>query len=148
MSPITFGSVGDIISVSLLVKDLLVALDSSRGSAAEYQAIVGELNLLDRALLQVEALSRTREKTSEAKAAYQTAEDVIEKCRETLDKFKTRIKKYNFSLSAGGCGFVVKDAVRKIQWKASNKDEEIAKLRAELSGYTDTINLLIATANA
>lgn len=56
--PITFGSVGDIISVSLLVKDILVALDDSRGSSAEYQGIIRELYILDRALLEIGQLSR------------------------------------------------------------------------------------------
>ena len=34
--PITFGSVGDIISLSLLIKDLIKFLDQVRGSSAEY----------------------------------------------------------------------------------------------------------------
>jgi hypothetical protein len=41
--PITFGAVGDIIFVCLLVKDLVEALDKSRGSKAEYQSAIREL---------------------------------------------------------------------------------------------------------
>jgi hypothetical protein len=41
--PITFGSVGDIISISLLVKDAMKALDDSRGSGGEYQGVIREL---------------------------------------------------------------------------------------------------------
>lgn len=41
--PITFGSVGDIISISLLVKDAMKALDVSRGSGGEYQGVIREL---------------------------------------------------------------------------------------------------------
>jgi hypothetical protein len=41
--PLTFGAVGDIISVCLLVKDLVEVLDKARGSKAEYQAAIREL---------------------------------------------------------------------------------------------------------
>lgn len=41
--PITFGSVGDVISVCLLIKDLVKTLDDSRGSSAEYQEVIREL---------------------------------------------------------------------------------------------------------
>jgi len=40
--PITFGSVGDIISVCLLVKDV-EALEKARRCKAEYQAVIREL---------------------------------------------------------------------------------------------------------
>ena len=51
--PITFGSVGDIVSLCLLIKDLVKSLDNSRGSSAEYQAVIRELCSLDHALLEV-----------------------------------------------------------------------------------------------
>jgi hypothetical protein len=56
--PITFGAVGDIISVCLLVKDLIEVLDKARGSNAEYQAAIRQLHTLDRALLEIERFNR------------------------------------------------------------------------------------------
>ena len=41
--PVTFGAVGDIISVCLLLKDLVEMLDQARGSKAEYQSVIREL---------------------------------------------------------------------------------------------------------
>lgn len=70
---VTFGSVGDIISVCLIVKDLVDALDKSRGSSAEYQAVIRELWSLDRALLQVAMLSKTCEDCIELHALRVTA---------------------------------------------------------------------------
>jgi hypothetical protein len=142
---ITFGSVGDIISVSLLVKDLLLALDSSRGSSSEYQAIVRELYVLDTALLQVEQLSRTQSGTLELQALYDTAKRTVAKCRVSLDAFTKRIAKYESSLAASGSGSIIKDTARKLQWRASQKEAELVKFRAEVTGYTDSINMLIAT---
>jgi hypothetical protein len=43
----TFGSVGDFLSISILVKDLLLALDDSRGSSRDYQEVVRKLYILD-----------------------------------------------------------------------------------------------------
>ncbi|KAF2814381.1 uncharacterized protein BDZ99DRAFT_568011 [Mytilinidion resinicola] len=144
--PITFGSVGDIISVSLLVKDLLLALNDSRGSAAEYQAVVRELYILDTALLQVVQLSRSHRATPELQALCETASRTVEKCRVSVDGFTKRIRKFNSSLSATGSGSAVKHAARKIQWHISRKDE-VVRFRTELSAYTNSMNMLLATAN-
>lgn len=53
MSAITFGSVGDIIAVGQIAVDLAQALSNTRGSAKDYQGLVGELQAFDKALLQV-----------------------------------------------------------------------------------------------
>jgi len=143
--PITFGSVGDIISVSLVVKDLLIALNDSRGSSAEYQAVIRELYVLDTALLQVEQLSRSHAATPELQALYETAKQTAAKCQDSVASFKARLGKYNGSLTTGGSGNILKDTARKIQWRASQKDAEIAKFRAEVTGYSDSINMLLAT---
>ncbi|KAF2178905.1 hypothetical protein K469DRAFT_597803 [Zopfia rhizophila CBS 207.26] len=123
--PITFGSVGDIISASLLVKDLLLALDSSRGSSAEYQAVVRELYILDTALLQ-------RTATPDIHALYEIAKQTVVKCRESVDLFINRVKKYISSHATGGSGNIIKDIARKIQWRSSQKEVEIARFRRQL----------------
>jgi len=50
MSGITFGSVGDIISVCLIVQSIAKALSDSRGLASEFRVFVGELESLTAAL--------------------------------------------------------------------------------------------------
>ena len=57
MMPITFGSVGDIISVCLIIKDLIKILDESRHST-EHQETIQELWALDRVLLKVELVGK------------------------------------------------------------------------------------------
>jgi hypothetical protein len=144
--PLTFGSVGDVISVSLLVKDLLLALDSSKGSSAEYQKCVRELYILDTALLQVERLSRTHSAAPELYALCETARHSIDKCRISVASFTDRIRKYGKSLAAGGSGNSFKDAARKVQWELCEKDE-VARFRVEVAGYSNSINMLLATAS-
>jgi hypothetical protein len=144
---ITFGSVGDIISVSLLVKDLILALCSSRGSSARYQAAVRELIVLDKVLLQVDQLCKTRPNPTSTEELYRTIKEIVERCRRSVQEFSCRLKKYKSSLSTTGSGNAFKDAARKIQWKMAQTDEEQAKFRAEVTGYTDSIGMLLATVN-
>jgi hypothetical protein len=144
--PITFGSVGDIISVCLIVKDLVDALNKSRGSSAEHGEIIRELWVLDRALLEVEVLSRTHSTTVELVALCETARQTVEKCRLTVQAFSQRINKYGVSLGNGGSGNIMKDAAMKIGWQLSQKDE-VSKFRAEIAAHSASINMLLATAS-
>lgn len=96
---VTFNSVGDIISVSLLIKDLALALDASKGAAAEYQEVTRELHVLDIALLEVERLARTHEATPELQALCEIARRSVDKSRICVNNFTERIKKYSSSLA-------------------------------------------------
>jgi hypothetical protein len=142
----TFGAVGDILSVSLLIKELAIALDKNRGSAAEYQSIIRELHVLDLALLQVESLSRSQHTSPELRALYDTAKETISNCRVSIDAFAATIKNYSSSLTVGGSGNGIKDVARKVQWRASHKQDSTARFRAQITSYTESINMLLATA--
>ncbi|KAI1378816.1 hypothetical protein F4677DRAFT_380686 [Hypoxylon crocopeplum] len=143
---ITFGSVGDIIAVSILVKDFILALDDVRGSASEYQSLKRQLNFLDRALLSVERLRCTTDATPDLISLYATADEIATKCRESIQKFQDRNLKYDRSLSGKGSGNCLIDTARKIQWKACRKDDEVTKLCNEVANYTSSLNVLLATA--
>jgi len=78
--PITFGSVGDIIAVCVLVKDCVDALSDTTGSAAQYQAVIRELHVLEKALLEVGISSRTRATTPELTSISANADATIEQC--------------------------------------------------------------------
>ena len=55
---ITVGSVGDIITLCLLIKDLVRSLKNSHSFLAEYQPEIRNLWSLEHALLEVEMLFR------------------------------------------------------------------------------------------
>ena len=142
--PITFGSVGDIISISLLIKDLVTSLDNSRGSSAEYQAVIRELWSLDHALLEVGLLFRSCEQTIRLNALSDTANECAERCRKCITAFKERIEKFGKSLQSGGSGSFVRDAALKIRWQVSEK-ESLATFRAEINAHCFSINMLLTT---
>ncbi len=143
--PITCGSVGDIISVSLLIKDLVKCLDESRGSSAEYQTVIRELWGLDRALLEVELLLRSYKQSAELSRLCETANRCAEQCRRCIEDFRGRTKRYRIALEAGGTGNLLRSTTAKIRWRVSEKDD-LAKFRAVITAHCSSLNMLLATA--
>lgn len=143
--PITFGSVGDIVSISLLIKDLVKCLDESRGSSAEYQAVIRELWSLDQALLEAEILLRSCKQLVEMSGLCETANRCAEQCRKLIVDFRDKTKKYQKALQGGGTGNLVRDTTAKIRWHVSEKDD-LAKFRAGITAQCSSLNILLATA--
>ena len=143
--PITFGSVGDIITLSLLIKDLAKSFDDSRGASAEYQAINRELTSLEHALSQVEEVFKTLNHSGNLSALDRTANQCVGQCRESITKYQERTKKFERSLQAGGSGNVLRDAASKLKWQAFEKDD-LPKFRLELHTHCNSINMFLNTA--
>src|ERR1700753_3933526 len=115
---VTFGSVGDIIAVGQLIKDLVSLLDDSRGSRSEYQSLVDQLKILGVVLARAGdsccdddwALPELRD-TRDALIAFVTDAE------RRLDGVRNKIRRYSVSLVPGGSGNAVKDFARKVQWR-------------------------------
>jgi hypothetical protein len=146
MSSITFGSVGDIISVCLLVKDVVEALDQNRGSPAEYQALVRELGSLERALLEVDLLSRSHSQSADIIDICNTARQSVQDCRKALQTFSKKIKRYDAALGENGTKKLLHEVSMKIRWHIVEK-EAVTKFRAETTAHANALNMLLATAN-
>ena len=142
--PIGVGSVGDIVSICLLAKDLVEALNSSRGAAAEYQEIVRELWGLERALLQVDLFSRTHNSSPELHALHETARRTAENCQVCIAAYLKKIRKYEPSLREVGSGSIFRDATRRIQWQVMQSNDA-SKFRAEIGAHSQSISMLLAT---
>lgn len=54
--PVAVSSIGDVISLCLLLKDLVIALSDCRGASHEFQELIRELQILERVLLQAYVL--------------------------------------------------------------------------------------------
>lgn len=145
--PVTFGAVGDIISVSLLLKDILVALDDSRGSCAEYQQLISELYILDRALLEIDQLCRRHEGTAELMALRSVAQKAVNDCRNSMDAFLTKFAKYRKALGAGSRANFMCTFPKKIQFAVIEKGT-LEKFRAEIVAHSLSLNMLLTTASA
>lgn len=146
--PITVGSVGDIIAICQLVKDCIDALSDSRGSTASYQAVIQQLYVLEKALPEIDLLSRIYSASNEPNAFCDSARKTVDDCRKCLVTFKTKISKYGPYLgrNEGGSGSsnVIAKAAMKLAF-ISRKDD-IARFRAEVVAYSISMNQLLMTA--
>ena len=143
--PITFGSVGDIISLSLLVKAVAKSLDASRGASVEYQTVISELETLDTVILQVEYLFQTCEQTAELNALRVTANQCAEQCRKCILRFREQTKIYHNNLGAESTGGFVKNAGWKIRWSIIEK-EKVVDFRAQMVAHSSALGALLTTA--
>jgi hypothetical protein len=147
--PITFGSVGDIIAVCLLVKDLVDALDKSRGSKADYHLLTRELWILDRILLEIDLFARSHGagSTPEIEALCVTASKAVDRCKELVNDFSKRLKTYQSSFAEGGPATnLLKETAMKLRWRVSEK-EEVEKFRVAIAGTSSNLQMLLAIAN-
>ena len=139
---LTFGSVGDIITLTIVIKDLIKTLDEAKGASAEYQEITRELCTLDRVLLQVECLARECEETVELNALHVDAHRIVDRCRQSVESFLDEIQKYDKSLRKGGSKNSRRDAFWKLRWRAA-RSNKVDRFRAEINAYCSAISIIL-----
>ena len=143
---VPFGfSVGDCIAVCILIKDAIKALDDYGGSSTEYQEIIRELWALDRALLEVEMISRSHDATAEMNALNHTVKILTDQCKACIQEFLKGLKGHERSLSKNGSGSKWRDAKSKLGWAMLKKDD-LARFRSQINGHSSAINILLLTA--
>lgn len=112
-------SIGDIINLGILLKDLIQALQESKGSSAEYQDCIRKLQTLDGILREVEVICRRDHSNTQRESllwiAYQ--------CEEWIEKVLASLQKYGTGLRKGGSGKGMRDTFTKIKWRALRADE-------------------------
>ena len=145
--PIGIASVGDIVSVCLLVKDLVQALQECRGSDREFQQLIKELQSLERALLEVHRLVRDHETTPELYSLCAAAEEASKNCHCSIDRKLKEVKKYQETLRAGGSGNFLKDTRRKLQWGLMEKND-LDRFHAEVTAHVHSLQILLLGTNA
>jgi hypothetical protein len=147
--PVTFGSVGDIIAVCTLIKDLVAALNQSRGSQAEYKQLIDELNLLEDVLARIGHLCNTAGTTTgrrfEVSALHHTTLQIAWTCRKNIENFNIRLKKYGKTLGSSGSSQksdVFKAAVAKIRWQLGEK-EHVASFHTKITSQIAFLSLAL-----
>lgn len=146
--PVTFGAVGDIISVVLLVKDLVTTLDEARGSKAEYQAVIRELWLLDRTLLEIDILTRQHGDgaTPELRSLCETAKRAVSRCNDLISTFSQRIQRYQNTLDQSQKKDRLRELGDAIRWIVGEK-EALEHFRTEIAGVTSSLQMLMTMAS-
>jgi hypothetical protein len=85
---VTFGSVGDIISVVGIIKDLVITLNDSHGSTADYQRILRELTSFQNILHHLDELAQVCETRPDYAALRDAAKLEALECARLVEPFK------------------------------------------------------------
>ncbi|KAI1743574.1 hypothetical protein F4680DRAFT_408602 [Xylaria scruposa] len=137
-----FGfSVGDFITVGKLIGVLIAELRKNGEAAPEYQSLLIELEALDRALRQLQALTPANHELIQLTSIRATALA----CRRPLQDFLGRISKFESCLGSSSAANNKWNGLhRRMQFRIMFK-EDVEHLRSTLASHVATINLLLMT---
>jgi hypothetical protein len=137
----SFGfSVGDVIAVGNLIKNISSCLQDTGGAKAEYQDLLRELECLQQAL---QHLDKLQPHGSPSSTSLDSIKYAALNCRRPLEQFLGKIRKYDKSLGVWGKEGRIVNTANKLKWGIGQK-EEIRKLQNYLNIHVGTINILLA----
>ncbi|KAL9587979.1 MAG: hypothetical protein Q9203_003203, partial [Teloschistes exilis] len=141
-----FGfSVGDIVAGLKLIKQSIEAIQDTKGSSADFEALGHEIASLKAGLEAVEDLKLDQTFGSESKQCVAIGQ-AIARCWKCVDVFLSTIAKYQPWLrsKAASASLNWKANLKKIQWALCKKDD-VNRFRAQLERHTSSISMLLVT---
>lgn len=140
-----FGfSVGDLVLGLKLIKQSIDALQDTKGSSADYQALSHEIDSLKDGLEAVEELRLEQRLGPNSKPCI-AIQQAVSRCRQCIDIFLSTISKYQSWLrTKDASGSVWKANLKKIEWALCKKDD-VNRFRAQLERHSSSINMLLVT---
>jgi hypothetical protein len=136
----SFGfSVGDFLAAGKLIHDVIESLQDVGGAESEYQELIRELWSLKKALQHLDNLQSDH---SSQDRTVQSIKFAALSCRQPLEQFLAKIKKFDSTLDVWAKGQPSKSIVRKVHWGLSMKSA-VTKLQGYLNLHIATINMLL-----
>ena len=148
MAPFGF-SVGDFITVGILIHSVAKALSESRGSAAQIRSTVQLLSSLSTAISEASTIFATSEARSPSAlggASPSVINGIVTEtllCRQLIEAFLKRSKSYTDAL-VNGQGARMKREWKKVTWCLFH-EKDIQTLEMGLQGHLFALNLYIIT---
>ncbi|KAK7975353.1 hypothetical protein PG989_013816 [Apiospora arundinis] len=136
----TFGSIGDFISLSILIKDVVNAVGDAHGSVADYHSLSNELDTIVAVLQQAHLLCTSRSPNPDVQALHEIAKNAIGSCQSDLTSFTARFHKYKSTLGDGDGGLFKRSSM-KVLWLTEKDD--INKFRIKLVGFSASLNAIL-----
>ena len=127
-------SIGDVIVLAQLIKELITALQDSKGSSAEYQECIDKLLALNQIVSEVEAICISFKNVDELNTQRDALLYTVQRCKRFVENVLQNTKKYDSSLSKGGSRNNIRDAWRKLEWRTLRSDQ-LAKIAVEVIYY-------------
>ncbi|KAL8700709.1 MAG: hypothetical protein Q9201_005300 [Fulgogasparrea decipioides] len=134
-----FGfSVGDIVAGLKLIKQSIEALQDTKGSSADFQALSHELDSLKDGLEAVEDLHLDQRFGVKSKQSV-AIQEAVSRCWHCINTFLSTISRYQPWLQTKALpGPVWKANLKKIQWALCKKDD-VNRLRIQLERHCSSI---------
>ncbi|KAM0283908.1 hypothetical protein ACHAQH_002290 [Verticillium albo-atrum] len=142
---LTFGSVGDLLAICLIVKDIIYALDDSRGSAKDYRDIIAQLQTFDGILTQISQGLTGLESIRTLDGIRPLISQCLNQSQRCLETFREEIRKYSTSLSSSSpAGRLnrLKRSYKKVMWKLD--DQVVDKFRRDLTGHYVSLGVFLS----
>ncbi|PVI07738.1 hypothetical protein DM02DRAFT_580489 [Periconia macrospinosa] len=137
----SFGfSAGDFLAAGKLIHNIIQSLQDVGGAKSEYQELMRELRSLEKALQHLDNLQND---SSSQDRTVQSIKFAALSCRQPLEQFFAKIKKFDGTLDVWAKGQTSKSIVRKVHWGLGMKSE-VTKLQGYLNLHIATINMLLA----
>ena len=131
MASLTIGNIGDIIAICDVLRTVVQALSESRGSAAEYQALVRELQALSQAVYSIRSLLEKHQHLKE----NDRLQELLKDCRNNLIREFEYIQPYRAALQSYPTVSAVKVICRKIRWLTGKVKPPICMVDRLLNRY-------------
>lgn len=140
-----FGfSIGDLVLGLKLIKQSIEALEDTKGSSANYQALHHEIHSLQDGLEAVQELRLEKRLGPKSKSGI-AIQDAVVRCQRCINVFLSTISKYQPWLKTNNASISAwKANLRKIQW-ALCKKEDVIRFRAQLERHSSSISMLLVT---
>ena len=140
-----FGfSVGDIVAGIKLIKQSIEALQDTKGSSADYQALTQEIDSLKDGLEAIQDLELDQQLGLKSKQSV-AIQDAVSRCWRCIDDFLSLIAKYQPWLRArNSSNSIWRANLKKIQWALCKKDD-VDRFRAQLERHCSSLNMLLVT---
>ena len=129
-------SIGDGIAVAKLIISISRSLQDVGGARTDYKELLRELQTLQKTIAHLDTL---QQQTEDIKT-LDSIKFAALSCRQPLEEFLGKIKKYDRALGLQGRRAVLTDVRHKLRWTMTEKDA-IDKLQKYLSMHVSTINV-------
>jgi hypothetical protein len=137
----SFGfSVGDFVTATVLIRDIVLCLKASGSSSSEYQELMLELDGLWLASTKIEHLHGSAEQMP----AINSIKVAALNCDFVLRDFLQKLKKYQQSLEHGKSSGWLIDSSKKVRWELTMK-QDVQNLRGYLIAHTSSLNMRLLT---
>jgi len=138
---LTFGAVGDFISIALLIKDIALALDSAKGSSKSYADLAASLELLSDTIREVAGVYLSLSGSDEVRGI---AARTVSRVRQLLDELEDEMKQHRALLSPNGLGRTsLKYVARKVRWKLVD-EKYLQQKRSEVLNHCHCLKMVLA----